>query len=103
MNDRTPKPGVAEVDPITGEFINFSSEYTQVASDLKDNPSHIYNYPHLFYLCGQNQEADVTVVNEHNEEEKAFNRFQNFKSFTIAQRQIHGEQSIYALNAIHHR
>ena len=62
-----------------GELINFSSEYTQVASDLKDNPSHIYNYPHLFYLCGQNQEADVTVVNEHNEEEKAFNRFQELQ------------------------
>ena len=94
VNDKTPKPGVAEIDEFTGAFINFSSQYAQVEADLLANPSHIYNYPHLFYLCGQAQDTDSAVVQEHNEEEKAYYRFRELQELYNCTTQVQGEQSI---------
>ena len=94
VNDKTPKPGVAEINPQTGELFNFSPQYIQVKTDIEENPSHIYNYPHLFYLCSQSQDSDFNVVQEHNEEEKAYLRLRELRDLYQCTTTIQGEQSI---------
>ena len=93
VNDKKPK-SMAEIDESTGDFINFSSQYSQVEADLIANPSHIYNYPHLFYLCGQAQTTDTNEVKEHNEEEQAYYRFRELQDLYNCTTQTVGEQSI---------
>ena len=94
VNDKTPKPGVAEIDPVTGELINFSAQYSQVAADIKDFPSHIYNYPHLFYLCAQNQMFENVNVDQINEEEDAYLRFRELQDLYNCTTLTQGEESI---------
>ena len=95
VKDKTPRPGVATVDPNTGDFVNFAEEYLHIKEELEVNPQNITNYPDLFFLCGQNPATDdEPEVEEVNPVEIAFNRYRELRDLYNCINPKIGEMSI---------
>ena len=94
--DKAPKPGVAEVNQVTGEILRFLiPEGDQIMSDLDQNPQNIFNYPDYFYFCQEEtgistNRPDTSLTNE----EEAFLRLEEMIDLYRCITPIEGEMSI---------
>ena len=68
VKDKSPKPGVAEYDPETGEIVKYTVEPSSIAQqikiDLENNPQNIFLYPEYFYFCQEETGSETPTIDD---------------------------------------